>query len=131
MTVEHRVGPLSAIPCGEGRMIQVGPQLISVFHLRGGVVRATQPWCPHRGGPLADGLVDGEYVVCPLHNRAYCFETGEALGATERLVTFSARVEGDGTVVVALPETGQPVIAPAGGRFTTRAAGSPARTTGS
>jgi nitrite reductase (NADH) small subunit len=99
---EHRIGPLSASPCGEGRMVQVGPQLISVFHLRGGIVRATQPWCPHRGGPLADGLVDGARVVCPLHNRVFCLETGEADGEGEGLTTFDARVEDDGTIVVAL-----------------------------
>jgi nitrite reductase (NADH) small subunit len=101
---EHHIGPLSTIPCGEGRMVRVGPQLISVFHLRGGIVRATQPWCPHRGGPLADGLVDGAHVVCPLHNRMFCLETGEADGEGEGLMTFDARVEDDGTIVVALPD---------------------------
>jgi nitrite reductase (NADH) small subunit len=101
---EHRIAPLSAIPCGEGRMVRVGSQLISVFHLRGGIVRATQPWCPHRGGPLADGLVDSAHVVCPLHNRVYCLETGEADGDAGRLMTFDARVEADGTIVVAIPD---------------------------
>jgi nitrite reductase (NADH) small subunit len=98
IAVDHRIGPLAAIPCGEGRMFRVGETLISVFHLRGGVVRATQAFCPHRGGPLADGLLDDAHVVCPLHNRVFCLETGAGDGET--LTTYEARVEPDGTIVV-------------------------------
>lgn len=101
---EHRLGKLSAIPCGEGRMIRRGPHLVAVFHLRGGEVRATEPWCPHRGGPLADGLLGDGRIVCPLHNRSYCLTTGEGDLADEPIATFPARVENDGTIVVTLPE---------------------------
>jgi nitrite reductase/ring-hydroxylating ferredoxin subunit len=100
IAVEHNVGRLAAIPCGEGRMFRVGETLISVFHLRGGVVRASQAFCPHRGGPLADGLLDNVHVVCPLHNHVFCLDTGEGDG--ERLTTYEARVEADGTIVVAV-----------------------------
>ena len=61
-------------------------------------MRATQAFCPHRGGPLADGLLDAAHVVCPLHNRVFCLDTGEGDG--ENLTTYEARVEADGTIVV-------------------------------
>ena len=100
IAVEHRIGPLAAIPSGEGRMFRVGETLISVFHLRGGVVRATQAFCPHRGGPLADGLLDRAHVVCPLHNRVFCLDTGA--GDDASLTTYEARIETDGTIVVVI-----------------------------
>ena len=94
-------------------MMRSGPHLVAVFHLRGGEVRATQPWCPHRGGPLSDGLVGDGRIVCPLHNRSYCLSTGEGDVADEPIATFPARVEDDGTIVISLPERT--------GRFTRRA----------
>lgn len=105
MLAEYRAGNLALVPAGEGRMIRVGHQVVAIFHLRGGAVRATQPWCPHRGGPLADGLLGEERVVCPLHNRSYCLLTGDAGPGEEPIATFPARVEADGTIVVTLPET--------------------------
>jgi len=104
--VEHRAGNVAAIPVGEGRMLRVDGALLAVFHLRGGGVRATQPWCPHRGGPLADGLVGDGRLVCPLHNRTFSLDTGETGSEATGIATFPARVEGDGTIVIALPPDG-------------------------
>ena len=53
------IGTLAQIPPGEGRNIVVGDRTLAVFHLRDGAVYATQPNCPHAGGPLADGLTGG------------------------------------------------------------------------
>lgn len=103
MLVEHRVGNVAAIPPDEGRVLRAGERLVAVFHLRGGAVRATDPWCPHRGGPLADGLVGDGRVVCPLHNRTFCLRTGESGSAEEGVEAFAARLEADGTIVVTLP----------------------------
>jgi nitrite reductase (NADH) small subunit len=103
MLTEHRVGNVAAIPPDQGRMLQAGSRLVTVFHLRGGAVRATAPWCPHRGGPLADGLVGDGRVVCPLHNRTFCLESGHGDPGEEGIATFPARVDADGTIVVSLP----------------------------
>jgi nitrite reductase (NADH) small subunit len=72
----HRLGPVEAIPIGEGRAFTVGRWQVAVFRLRDGTLRATQAQCPHAGGPLADGQLDLAKVVCPLHARAFSFTDG-------------------------------------------------------
>jgi nitrite reductase (NADH) small subunit len=62
-----RLCPLSDIPVGQGRSFRVGDKLIAVFRARTGRVFAVDGVCPHKGGPLADGMLLGEQVVCPLH----------------------------------------------------------------
>ena len=64
------------IPLGEGRALAVGDEQIAVFRLRDGTLRALAATCPHRGGPLADGLIDNDIVVCPLHGRTYDLRDG-------------------------------------------------------
>ena len=98
---EHRLGPLSEIPVGEGRAYAVGETSLAVFRLRSGVVRATQALCPHAGGPLADGQLDDCVVLCPLHANAYELETGTARSGEGRLAVYPVRVV-HGEVVVTL-----------------------------
>jgi nitrite reductase (NADH) small subunit len=69
------------IPWGEGRAFAVGDEQIAVFRLRDGSLRALGAVCPHRGGPLADGLVDADVVVCPLHGYIYDLSTGAELSS--------------------------------------------------
>ena len=70
------LGPVEQIPPGEGRTFVVGDRQIAVFRLRDGSLRALDAVCPHRGGPLADGLTDSHVVVCPLHGFTYDLATG-------------------------------------------------------
>jgi nitrite reductase (NADH) small subunit len=72
-----RLGPVEAIPLGEGRAFAVGEEQVAVFRLRDGTLRATQARCPHAGGPLADGQLDMTQIVCPLHLRAFSFSDGQ------------------------------------------------------
>jgi nitrite reductase (NADH) small subunit len=97
------VGPVAAIPAGEGRMFEIGDILIAVFHTRSGAVFATQALCPHRDGPLADGLVGDCKVVCPLHGRK--FDLGSGLPADkecEALKTYSVIVNQAGDLMLNL-----------------------------
>ena len=56
---------------------------------------AIEDRCPHKGGPLGQGMVHGAQVTCPLHNWVISLETGKALGADEGSVrTFALKVEG-------------------------------------
>lgn len=108
---EHRLGPLSQVPRGEGRVFEVvggstDPVLLAVFHLRSGAVHATQAACPHRGGPLADGLVGGTTVICPLHARKFDLATGAALSGECGLATFPVRITDAGEMVVSVDDTG-------------------------
>lgn len=101
--VERAAVPVAAIPLDEGRMLRVDGRLVAVFRLRDGGVRATQPWCPHRGGPLADGLVGAGRLVCPLHGRSFSLDSGEAGPGEVGIRTFPARVDESGTILVTLP----------------------------
>ena len=70
------LGPVEQIPLGEGRTFLVGGRRVAVFRTRDGRVFASQGECPHRGGPLADGLVGNGTVVCPLHEWRFDLTTG-------------------------------------------------------
>jgi nitrite reductase/ring-hydroxylating ferredoxin subunit len=70
------LGPITDIPLGEGRTFAVDGDMIAVFRLRDGSLRAVSAVCPHKGGPLADGQIDNSIVVCPLHLFAWDLATG-------------------------------------------------------
>ena len=105
---EHCLGPVSQIPKGEGRTFLVpaggpggaAPVAVAVFHLRNGGVYATQAACPHRGGPLADGLLGGTTVICPLHSRKFDLSTGAGLSDSCGIATFPVRVTATGLIMV-------------------------------
>jgi len=71
-----RITQTEDIPLREGRAVLLGAEEIAIFNL-GGRFLAVGNRCPHRGGPLADGIVAGESVVCPLHGWKVCLESGE------------------------------------------------------
>lgn len=98
----HRIGPADAIPPGEGRTFAVGDEQVAVFRLRQGGLRAVSAVCPHRGGPLADGLVDEAVVVCPLHGNAFSLTDGCSVTGEAPLRVYDVAVE-DGQVVVSIP----------------------------
>jgi nitrite reductase (NADH) small subunit len=98
MAEEYAIGQLSQIPLGEGRTFVVDGKRVAVFHTRGGEVLATQSDCPHRGGPLADGLTDEVSVVCPLHDRAYNLRTGAGIGNECNIAVYPVRISGDGMI---------------------------------
>jgi nitrite reductase (NADH) small subunit len=91
---EHLVGTSAQIPPGEGRSFIVGRTELAVFHTREGGVFATQAMCPHRAGPLADGLTDAGTVICPLHDRVFSLETGTGQGNEFSIITYPVRVDG-------------------------------------
>lgn len=95
------LGPLSRIPPGEGKCFRVAGEEIAVFHTRQGTVFATEARCPHKGGPLADGLVGDGRVICPLHSQAFDLATGQAVrGSCSALRTYPTRVSGAGDVFI-------------------------------
>jgi nitrite reductase (NADH) small subunit len=106
MTTHHwvRVTSADSIPLREGRAVTLGGLDIAIFNL-GDRFIATDNSCPHQGGPLCDGIVAGDAIVCPLH--AWKVHVGS--GAVERpkgredcVRTYPARVE-DGIVLLGLP----------------------------
>lgn len=99
----YNAGPIDRIPLGEGRTVMVGGEEVAIFRTRAGEVCAVQATCPHRGGPLADGVVGGSRVVCPLHSYAFELATGEPVrDDCPALRTYRATVDEQGMILVHL-----------------------------
>ena len=82
-------------------------QQVAVFRLRANgagkeEIRAVSAVCPHLGGPIADGQVDGGKVVCPLHLHAYDLTDGESLTGQPALKVYPVEIA-DGKVLVTAP----------------------------
>jgi nitrite reductase (NADH) small subunit len=100
--MEVTLGPIVAIPEGEGRTYSVGGDRIAVFRSRDGSVFATQASCPHRGGPLADGLLGGATLICPLHALKFDLRTGTAQNSDCTLKTYPTRLSSTGQILITL-----------------------------
>ena len=101
------LGPASRIPPGEGREVVVGGRRVAVFRSRAEAVYATQATCPHRAGPLVEGLLGGCTVICPMHGYRFDLATGAPIGAGNEcppLRTYPATVEDGGDIVIDVPE---------------------------
>ena len=77
---EIDLGPEDAIPLGQGREFVVAGATVAIFRQRDGRLFAIDGVCPHRGGPLAEGVVGDGKVVCPLHALKFDLTTGRCLG---------------------------------------------------
>jgi nitrite reductase (NADH) small subunit len=95
---EVSLGSVAQIPSGEGRVFPVNGIEVAVFHTRSGQVYAVQAECPHRMGPLADGLVGGTIVMCPFHSRKFDLTTGIGLQGDCNLQTYPVRLDTDGSM---------------------------------
>ena len=95
-----RVTAAENIPPLEGRSVQIGGREVAIFNLKNRFVTIDNQ-CPHKGGPLCDGIVSGTTVVCPLHGWRFDLDTGLAVRAAlpASVATFPTRVE-DGIVLV-------------------------------
>lgn len=96
---------LADVPPGEGRTFEVGGERIAVFHTRAGEVFATAADCPHKGGPLADGLLGGATVTCPLHDRVYDLRSGEEQSGECDIAVYPVALNADGEIVMLSPAT--------------------------
>ena len=99
ITPTVNLGSVDAIPLGQGRCYVVASQEIAVFRQRDGTLFATQNRCPHRQGPLAEGLVGSGRVICPLHAHQFNLETGCG-GETDECLTVYGVQEINGNIVL-------------------------------
>jgi len=81
-----KIGSLDDIPRRGARCVATPQGKIAVFRTVDDRVFAIVDRCPHKGGPLSQGIVHGTSVTCPLHNWVISLETGKALGADEGAV---------------------------------------------
>lgn len=88
------VGALDDIPPRGARVVRTVRGCVALFRTHDDRVFALEDRCPHKGGPLSEGIVSDRAVTCPLHNRVISLETGETDEPGEAAVpTFEARIE--------------------------------------
>lgn len=89
------VGALDDIPKLGARLVKTPRGCVALFRAANDEVFALDDKCPHKGGPLSQGIVHGKSVTCPLHNWVISLETGAACGADKgTTATHAVRVEG-------------------------------------
>jgi nitrite reductase (NADH) small subunit len=94
------IGLLDDIPRRGARCVMTPEGRIAVFRTAEDAVFAIEDHCPHKGGPLSQGIVHGAAVTCPLHSWVISLETGKALGADRGEVrTIPVRVA-DGRIAI-------------------------------
>lgn len=95
MTVFVDIGSLNDIPAQGARLVKTAQGCVAVFRTADDRVLALNDRCPHKGGPLSEGIVHGTSVTCPLHNWVFDMNTGQAQGADEGMVrTWPVKVQG-------------------------------------
>jgi nitrite reductase/ring-hydroxylating ferredoxin subunit len=94
-----RIADAKDIAPGAGAIVQVGVLTLALFNVAGSFY-AVDNSCPHRGGPLGDGKLDGAIVTCPWHGYRYDVRTGvHQLNPRLNVACYPVTVE-DGVVFV-------------------------------
>ena len=96
------IGDISDIPLRGARCVKTRQGKVAVFRTAENEVFAIEDHCPHKGGPLSQGIVHAKSVTCPLHNWVISLETGKALGADEGEVRTIPVLNEDGRLFIAL-----------------------------
>lgn len=90
------VGQVNDIPKLGARVVQTGQGDIAVFRNSQNEIFALRDKCPHKGGPLSQGIVSGNSVTCPLHNWKISLENGEAMGPDSGCSgVYAVKLEGE------------------------------------
>lgn len=87
---------LSDIPLQGSRIVKAPGGCLAVFRTMDNDVYALDDSCPHKQGPLSQGMVHDKFVTCPLHSWVFSLETGEAQGAdVGKVKTTPVRINGE------------------------------------
>lgn len=93
------IGAIDDIKLRGARIVKSPVGCIALFRTGEEEVFATSNTCPHKQGPLSEGIVHDRKVTCPLHNWVFSLETGEAIGEDGSIATYPVRVE-DGRIQI-------------------------------
>ena len=97
-----KMATLDELPPGAAKEVEYEGRVYALFNVDG-VISAIDGICPHQGGPLADGAVEGTTVTCPWHGWQFDVQTGKTpLGSKIKQAVFEVKVEGQ-DVLVAVP----------------------------
>jgi 3-phenylpropionate/trans-cinnamate dioxygenase ferredoxin component len=93
------VAKVDDLPVGRARVCTIGSQRIALYHTSKGFF-ASDNTCPHRGGPLGEGDIIGEEIVCPWHFFAFEVASGNCYGNPElKILTHEVQIDGDRVLV--------------------------------
>ena len=96
------IGQAADVPAGEARVVEADGKTLALFNVDGAFY-ALDNDCPHRGGPLGEGDLDGTVVVCPWHAWRWDVRTGANVNnPAVKMPCFPVSVD-DGRVFVELP----------------------------
>ena len=98
-----RVARVTDIPVGKGRLVEHETIPLAVFNAGQGRFCAVSALCPHEDGPLADGWLEGDTVVCPWHGFDFDTATGACRVADDLSITVYRTRVSDGVVEVEVP----------------------------
>ena len=100
MAKRIKVARIADLEPGSGTTVDVEGQRIALFNVHG-TYYAIDDTCPHRGGPLGEGELDGTMVTCPWHGATFDVQTGAVTGPPARngVRSFPVRVEGEDVLV--------------------------------
>lgn len=87
------IGAIDDIPLRGARKIKTALGCVALFRTAEDEVFAASNACPHKGGPLSEGIVHGQSVTCPLHNWVFDLNSGQAQGEDGRIATYPVRVD--------------------------------------
>lgn len=88
------IGAVEDIPVRAARVVKTAQGCIAVFRTASNKVFAIDDACPHKGGPLSNGIQHDDSITCPLHNWVFDLNTGQAKGMDEGAVrTYAIKVE--------------------------------------
>lgn len=87
-TFTINLGPIDQVPIGQSACFVVKGEEIAVIRPRSGGIFALENQCPHRRGPLSEGIVGGEKIICPLHGHKFDLHTGQGSEAQECVRVF-------------------------------------------
>jgi 3-phenylpropionate/trans-cinnamate dioxygenase ferredoxin subunit len=96
----QRAASVHDLKTEDGFQVQIGDKTIALFRLVEKVY-ALEGLCPHAEAFLAEGIVDGRMVECPLHQARFDIPTGKCISppADRDLTTYPVKIEGDDVLV--------------------------------
>ncbi|MHB8384447.1 MAG: Rieske (2Fe-2S) protein [Candidatus Binataceae bacterium] len=94
-----KIASRAELPAGSAMLVEAAGKQIALFNA-GGAFYATDNACKHRGGPLAEGDLDGTTVTCPLHGWEYDVTTGANLDDPNvKLGCYPVTIDGDDILI--------------------------------
>jgi 3-phenylpropionate/trans-cinnamate dioxygenase ferredoxin component len=93
-----RIAEIADVPPGTATTVDAAGRTLGLFNVDGALY-AVDNTCPHRGGPLGEGDVEGCVVTCPWHAWQFDLATGESITDDMKAVRYETKIEGDDVLV--------------------------------